>query len=311
MNFPRGIWLTLTGTAILETALLVGVGGIAAASPDPTSLCPAPALSRVVRHRVQAGETLEAIAQQYNLISATLVGLNPALQSQLQTIGPNSRLPVGQEILVPPYNGIAVTVPPGQTWEEVATRYNSRSDVLFEVNGCTATVPERVFIPGTHWFPGVTPGPGAGSSRGSDSDPLRGYPLPETAEIIATYGWQSDPTGEKLVFHTGVTLTAPAGRPVLSVGEGTVAFAGKDKVYGNLVVINHRQGLQTRYVNLGTLNVSVGQTVGEGAVLGVVAAVPETEEPQNSFLFFEVRLNSALGWVAQDPQQYIPALGVR
>jgi lysostaphin len=97
-----------------------------------------------------------------------------------------------------------------------------------------------------------------------------------------------------------------------------VAFAGTDSVYGNLVVVNHAQGLQTRYANLATLEVRVGQTLRQGDRLGQIAppaGAPQAEAPQgddsDSFVFFEVRLNSTLGWVAQDPQDFVPALVLR
>ena len=89
--------------------------------------------------------------------------------------------------------------------------------------------------------------------------------------MIINYGWQPDPIQNKLVFNTGVALASPAGTPVLAVGPGTVAFAGTDSVYGNLVVVNHAQGLQTRYANLATLEVRVGQTLRQGDRLGQIA----------------------------------------
>lgn len=261
-------------------------------SSDRASICPPSALSRMTRHRIAAGETLDAIAAQYELVAPTLLRLNPSLQSSL---------PVGTEILVPPFNGIVVSVPSGQSWEQVAERYSSRADVLFEINGCQAVVPGQVFVPGLNWLTTSRPA--------SSSDPLKGYPLPEGSDILSAYGWQPDLTAAELVFNTGVTLAAAPGTSVLAVGEGTVAFAGQDSIYGSLVVVNHQQGLQTRYANLGSLVVAQGESVRQGTPLGTVAA--DSSDSSESFLFFEVRLNSDLGWVAQDPQDYIPALAVR
>ncbi|MBD2260395.1 M23 family metallopeptidase [Pseudanabaena sp. FACHB-2040] len=269
-----------------------------ASGRDRTAICPSSALARFTRHRIQPGETLEAIAEQYNLVAPTLLRLNPSLQNGL---------PQGQEILVPPFNGIVVTVPRGQTWEQVANQYQSRADVLFESNGCQAAVPERIFVPGLTW---LTRGSAIAAAEGTPSptsSPVRGYPLPQEARILVAYGWQPDPVEARLVFNTGVTLAAIPGTAVMAAGDGTVAFAGQDQVYGNLVVINHQQGLQTRYANLASVAVSVGQTVRQGTSLGTIAE----DTPEASFLFFEVRRNSDLGWVAQDPQDYIPALVIR
>lgn len=273
---------------------------IAQAASSTDSLCPAPALSRLVRHRVASGETLETIAQKYGLLSTTIMGFNPAVQG--------GRVSVGQELVIPPYNGIRVRVSPGQTWAQVAQAYDRQADLLFEVNGCVGTVPTEIFIPGVNWFPGVGTAASSSSPTQARPSPLQGYPLPERAEVVMNFGWQPAPDRDEVVFNTGVALAALADTPVLAVGAGTVAFAGVDAVYGNLVVVNHADGLQTRYANLAQMNVAVGQTVRQGTRLGQVA--PRAEDT-DSFLFFEVRLNSDLGWVAQNPHDLVPSMALR
>lgn len=256
------------------------------------SACPEPALSRLGQHRVAAGETLESIAQQYNLLPTTLMGLNPVLRQ--------GAAPVGAEILIPPYNGIRVNVPAGSSWRDIAKQYNVRPDVLFEANGCQ-NAPTVVFVPGVNW----SPVPSAAAT--SSSSPIQRYPLPEVSSIVLAYGWQVNPNSGALVFHNGVNLAAAAGTPVYAVGAGTVAFAGAQSGSGSLVVINHAQGLQTRYAQLEAVAVKTGQQIQAGTQLGTVAAVAS---PLESYLHFEVRSNSQLGWVAQDPGAYIRELRV-
>jgi lysostaphin len=246
-----------------------------------------------MRHRVAAGETLESIADQYHLLPVTLVGMNPDL---------NQPLSVGQSLVIPPFNGTAVEVAPGQTWQTLADRYQVQADLLFELNGCQATVPSRIFVPGVNWFAGSA-NPAAGQSAAAV---LTGYPLPTTAPILIGYGWQPHPEKDEMVFNSGIALSVAANTRVLAVGDGTVAFAGYQEGYGNLVVVNHPQGLQTRYANLDQVSVSVGQAVRSGSSLGTVGRTDS-----QSFLYFEVRTNSDMGWVAQDPGQYISALEIR
>ena len=253
----------------------------------PGKFCPQPALSRLIQHKVVPGETIASIAQRYNLIPATLMGMNPALQQ--------GQAAVGSEIVIPPYNGIRTKVPAGQSWRSVAAKYKVRTDVLFEVNGCQKE-PRDVFVPGVNWSPQrpATPIPGS----------LAGYPLPAFATVGLGYGWRVNSNTGKVFFNSGVDLLAPTGTPVRVIGAGTVAFAGERGVYGNLVVVNHQGGQQTRYASLDSVNVHIGQIVKQGDLLGTVGSTGKTPvvEPH---LHFEVRYASSLGWVAEDPSRYL------
>lgn len=274
-----------------------------ASSNGRTATCRAPVLSRLSQHRVAPGETLESIAKDHNLLPTTIMGFNSSAQA--------GQVAPGQALAIPPYNGIRVSVAAGQTWADVAKAYQSRADLLFEMNGCTSTVPSTIFVPGVNWFPGIRTAVNAnsGSANGTSSrSPLQGYPLPTPAPVVLNYGWQPDANQDRVVFNTGIGLSSPADTPILVVGPGTVAFAGDDPVYGKLVVVNHAQGLQTRYANLAHVKVSVGQSLRQGDTLGQLAA---TSQSPDSILFFEVRLNSSHGWVAQDPRNFVPQLAQR
>lgn len=269
------------------------------ASAQVAPLCPDTVLSQLVQHRVTASDTLDSIASQYNLLPTTVLGMNPSLS-------PNGPLLVGSELLIPPYNGIQVTVEPGQTWSEVAAAYGIQADVLFELNGCQAAVPQRVFIPEGNWLPGLSPQPAEPTAIAS-AQTLPGYPLPAPAAIITSYGWQPHPSQDEIVFNSGIAFAAMPGTEVRAVGDGMVAFAGIQNETG-LVVINHAQGLQTRYANLDGISLSVGQSVTSGSIVGKVGG---SDRASQSFLYFEVRTNSAQGWVARNPGQYLPALELR
>jgi len=262
----------------------LGAGGTPYGSGE---FCPQPALSRLIHHKVAPGETIESIARRYNLIPATLMGMNPSLQQ--------GKVTVGSEIVVPPYNGIRVKFPASHAWRSVAAKYKVRVDVLFEVNGCQKE-PKEVFVPGVNWSPG-RPAISAPSN-------LAGYPLPNVATVALGYGWRLNPDTGKVFFNSGIDLAAVTGTSVRAVGAGTVAFAGERGVYGNLVVINHQGGQQTRYASLNSMAVRTGQIVKQGDLLGTVGSTgkPTLAQPH---LHFEVRYSSSLGWVAEDPSPYL------
>ncbi|MGF1537909.1 MAG: peptidoglycan DD-metalloendopeptidase family protein [Elainellaceae cyanobacterium] len=284
-SMPSGLWSTIRQLSYLAAiAAVVWPHSARANDPSADNGCPPPVLSRLVEHRVASGETLESIANDYALLPATLIGFNRDLAS---------RSPAqGMTLQIPPYNGIVTRPSPGMTWQDLGERYSVRPDVLFELNGCQE-MGEVVFVPGVNWSPQA--------GRAPRSTRLPGYPLPETAAVIMDYGWRVSAAQDDVAFHSGVDLEAAAGTPVLAVDSGTVAFAGEQGSYGNLVVINHSDGLQSRYAQLGEIQVRVGQSVRQGeaiATSGQSAAV-------SPHLHFEVRENSDMGWVAQDPSNYV------
>lgn len=268
--------------------LIVATGNFQTiAAPTPSKGC-SPALARFVRHKVAPGETLEEVAAKYDLIPATLIGTNPALQ--------NGRVFVGSEIAIPPYNGIRVQVPRNQTWKQLAAKYKVRADVLFEVNGCQSVPQQVVFVPGVNW----SPKPVVSTSN----QIIQSYPLSQQATIALSYGWQVDTATGEVIFHSGIDLLAPAGTPVKAVNNGTVAFAGNGASYGNLVVVNHLGGKQTRYAHLQNIAVSAGNQVKQGDVLGKVGTTGKPSSLQ-VHLHFELRYASTLGWTAEDPHAVI------
>jgi murein DD-endopeptidase MepM/ murein hydrolase activator NlpD len=249
--------------------------------------CNPPVLSRLQRHRIKPGETIPTIAQEYNLLPETIIRLNPSLEKD--------SLPVGTEILIPPFNGIRFEVPAGATWKDLEAAYGVRADVLFELNGC-AKVPDVVFIPGVSWSPK--------ESRVDNYTGLSGYPLPAIAQIGLSYGWQNSSTGSQKLFHSGIDLLANPGTPVLAAEGGRVAFVGNEGQYGNLIIIDHGQGRQTRYAHLSRVQVSINQQVNSGDVIGAVGSSGRPDLPQ-PHLHFEVRYQLSVGWVAQDPEIHL------
>lgn len=230
------------------------------------------------------------------------MGMNPVLRQ-------GGKAPVGTQIVIPPYNGILVKVPPGQTLRDVATTYRVRSDVLFEINGCPAS-PKVVFVPGVNWSPVTSSEDDRQNPQISSSQPanlINRYPLPLIVPITSGYGWRVHPATGQVAFHSGVDLEISAGTPVVAVANGTVAFAGSQEDYGNLVVINHTEGHQTRYAQLATIKVSVGQVIKQGTTLGTVGETGLADRPH---LHFEIRSNSTMGWVAQDPTPYLRQMKV-
>ena len=108
--------------------------------------------------------------------------------------------------------------------------------------------------------------------------------------VGAALGDRFGPRGDR--FHSGIDLLAAAAAPVGAAGAGTVRFAGWDSGgYGNLVVIDHANGVSSWYAHLSRIDVTSGTTVTTGTQVGLVGATGNATGPH---LHFEVRLRGAV-----------------
>jgi murein DD-endopeptidase MepM/ murein hydrolase activator NlpD len=122
--------------------------------------------------------------------------------------------------------------------------------------------------------------------------------LPVAGPVTSPFGARTSPTTGAQEFHEGIDIGAAQGTPIRAAASGTVTFAGQMSGYGNVVILSHTGGLQTRYAHQSAMSVTAGQTVAAGEVIGVVGATGEATGPH---LHFEVRLNG----VAVDPAPYL------
>jgi murein DD-endopeptidase MepM/ murein hydrolase activator NlpD len=86
--------------------------------------------------------------------------------------------------------------------------------------------------------------------------------------------------------HDGIDLAAPLGTPIKAARGGTVLYAGEQKGYGLIAIIEHANGLTTLYAHNRDLKVTTGQRVREGQVIATVGESGRTTGPH---LHFEVR----------------------
>jgi len=120
----------------------------------------------------------------------------------------------------------------------------------------------------------------ASASRGSGT--ISGLMRPYQGRTSSYYGYRG---GE---FHTGIDYSGPVGEPYVAAAAGTVISAGWNGNYGYCILIDHGNGVQTRYAHSSKLLVSAGQTVSKGQTIGLVGATGRATGPH---LHFEIIIN--------------------
>lgn len=100
-------------------------------------------------------------------------------------------------------------------------------------------------------------------------------------------------------FHTGQDIATNFGTPVAATANGVVTFTGFQNGYGQLVVIDHGDGLTTRYGHLSHIDAEVGQSVTRGDIVGRVGSSGRSTGPH---LHYEIRINDD----PVDPRPYLP-----
>lgn len=124
-------------------------------------------------------------------------------------------------------------------------------------------------------------------------------PIP-AGPITSRFGIRIDPFLGTPAMHTGIDFRAPTGFPARATADGTVTMAGYNGGYGNMVEVDHGNGITTRYGHLSKIEVKVGQVVSKGAVLGRTGSTGRSTGPH---LHYEVRVDGD----AIDPMQYLKA----
>jgi|SRR5579862_3456078 len=136
------------------------------------------------------------------------------------------------------------------------------------------------------------------------SDTLRTVPLrkPVSGEIDETspFGVRMDPFLHEAAMHTGIDIRGEVGEAVHATAAGRVTIAGWDGGYGNMVEIDHGNGLSTRYGHLSQIDVRVGNEVRSGQIVGLIGSTGRSTGPH---LHYETRVDGE----AVNPEKFLEA----
>lgn len=137
---------------------------------------------------------------------------------------------------------------------------------------------------------------GAGSSESMPSI------WPVAGAIRGGFGIRHNPFGGRgSEFHKGQDISAPYGSQVIATADGVVVLSGWLRGYGQVVYVDHGNGISTRYGHLSRIDVTLGQTIKRGDHLGLVGSTGRSTGPH---LHYEVRIDGQ----ATNPIPYLPTI---
>ena len=119
--------------------------------------------------------------------------------------------------------------------------------------------------------------------------------LPVTGRITSRFGERSS---LRRSTHTGLDIACTTGTDIKVVSNGTVTFSGKKGSYGNLIIVDHGNGVETWYGHCSKLYAKVGDKVNAGDVISAVGSTGNSTGPH---LHFEIRINGN----CVNPQTYV------
>lgn len=222
---------------------------------------------------VRTGDNISEIADMFGVSVNTIMWANDLKSKTLK---------VGQELVILPISGVKHTVKSGDTLQTIAKKYKADLEDVLSYNnipaGAKLVVGDTIIIPD-------------GVINAVQTTTAVKVSVQQTT-VASGYYLRPISGGRKsqgVHGHNGVDLAAPVGTPIVAAADGKVILSrtgGYNGGYGTYVVISHSNGTQSLYAHMAANNVSVGDMVKQGEVIGSIGMTGKTTGPH---IHFEIR----------------------
>ena len=261
------------GSVIEDDALVPSI------TPEGTTLGDEKLSSdQISRYIVRSGDTLSLIASMFGVSVNTIRWSND--------IPANSKLKIGQELVILPINGVRYVVKKGDTIASIAKKFKGDVNEISNFNDVNISdklaVGEEIVIPD-----GIIT---AVSSVSRQTQNFIGiYAGPDIVGYFMRPLSRSCPKTQGLHGRNGIDIGCPVGTTIVATASGEVVIArgsGWNGGYGQMLVLNHNNGTQTLYGHMSAVSVSAGELITQGQKIGEVGSTGNSTGPH---LHFEVR----------------------
>jgi murein DD-endopeptidase MepM/ murein hydrolase activator NlpD len=301
----------------LPAQITLALDGVAPQAILHTNIPSRPRID-VVKYSVQKGDSIFSIADKYGLNpTSILFGNYSSLKDSPDLLKP------GQQLNILPVDGTYYQWQGSESLSKVSQVFGVDPETVIAYPG-NHLDPDTIGdlahpnIPGGSWliFPG---GKREFTSWTAPAQLVRSDPSTHVwgpgvcggiTYVQVGYGrfvypttehWLSGTPFTPSIRHFGVDFAGALGNAVFATDAGTVVYSGwNDWGYGNLIIIDHGNGWQSLYGHLSQINVSCGQAVGQGEVIGLMGSTGHSTGPH---LHFEL-MNTTYGYV--NPLDWLP-----
>ncbi len=258
------------------------------------------ARDNITTYKISEGESYWTIAYKFEITIDTLRWVN--------NIDDINKIKPGQELVIPPANGLVHTVKDGDDLDKIAQLYGIDKNVIAQKNklaDASIAKDQQLFIPGARKYtkPNFNASvPASAYGYNFWDGPIQNgsgsfiWPIRSSGRFITQYfTWVT-----KYYKHTGIDMDWRNGTDIIASDAGTVVavVSGWGGGYGNHIIIDHGNGYQTLYGHIAKSLVNVGQNVSAGQSIAVMG---NTGRSTGQHLHFEIRYDG----VALNPLAYV------